>query len=117
MILAEREGFDLWVSGHTLNFQPPVATTTDPYVLLWSDQGQGNRVANFEGLKLHRSQTLAKDIIVKVASWNQAQGATIKAEAKRSQANKSQRVGGQAQIYTFNPPNLTQAQAQQFANN
>jgi phage protein D len=117
MILAEREGYDLWVSGNTLNFQPPVALNSDPYVLLWSDQGQGNRVANFEGLKLHRSQTLAKDIIVKVASWNQAQGTTVKAEAKRSQANKSQRAGGQAQIYTFNPPNLTQAQAQQFANN
>jgi phage protein D len=114
--LAEQEGFDLWVSGQTLNFQPPVPLTADPYVLSWSDQGQGSRLANFEDLKLHRSQSLAKDIIVKVISWNQVQEGNVTAQAKRSQANKSQRVGGQAQIYTFYEPNLNQQQAQKWAN-
>jgi phage protein D len=116
MFLAEREGFDLWVSGRTINFQPPVALNADPYVLLWSDQGQGNRVANFEILKLHRSQTLAKDVTVTIKSFNQAQGTNVTATAKRSQANKSQRVGGASQLYTYYEPNLTQAAAQQLAN-
>jgi hypothetical protein len=116
MFLAEREGFDLWVSGQTLNFQPPVPLTADPYVLQWSDQGQGNRVANFETIKLHRSQTLAKDVVVTIKSFNQAQGTNVTAIAKRSQASKSQRVGGAAQQYTFYQPNLTQAAAQLLAN-
>lgn len=116
MFLAEREGFDLWVSGQTLNFQPPVALNADPYVLLWSDQGQGKRVSNLETLKLHRSQTLAKDVVVTVKSFNQAQGTNVTATAKRSQANKSQRVGGAAQLYTYYEPNLSQAAAQQLAN-
>jgi phage protein D len=116
MFLAEREGFDLWVSGQTINFQPPVPLNTDPYVLQWSDQGQGNRVANFETIKLHRSQTLAKDVVVTIKSFNQAQGKNVTAISKRSQANKSQRVGGQAQLYTYYEPNLSQQAAQQLAN-
>lgn len=115
MFLAEQESFDLWVSDETLNFQPPVPLSADPYVLTWSDQGQGQRNANFEDLKLHRSQTLAKDIIVKVISWNQAQETTVTSIAKRSVANKSQRVGGDAQTFTFHPPNLNKQQADKFA--
>jgi hypothetical protein len=115
MFLAQQEGFDLWVSGETLNFQPPVPLNSDPYVISWSDQGQGNINANVESLKLHRSQTLAKDIIVKVVSWHQADEANVTSIAKRSMANKGQRVGGQAQTYTFYPPNLNQQQADKFA--
>jgi phage protein D len=113
--LAEQEGFDLWVSGQTLNFQPPVPLNADTYNLIWSDLGQGNRVANFENLQCRRSQTLAQDVIVKVTSWNQAQGANVTAEAHRTPANKSQRAGGKAQIYTFYPPNLNKQQADKFA--
>jgi phage protein D len=116
MFLAEREGFDLWVSGETLNFQPPVAEDSDPYVLLWSDQGKGNRVCNLQDLKMQRSQTLAKDIIVKVRSWNQTHEKAFVAEAKRNGAKKGQRSGGSAQIYTFNVPNMSLEQAQQYAN-
>jgi phage protein D len=115
MLLAQHEDFDLWVSKETLNFQPPVPDNSDPYVLEWSDQGEGNKVANFIDLKMQRSQTLAKDIIVKVQSWNQAQETTVVAEAKRNQANKSQRSGGAAQIFTFHPPNLNKDQADKFA--
>lgn len=115
MFLAQQEDFDLWVEGQTLNFQPPVPDNADPYVLEWSDLGQGNRQANFENLKMQRSQTLAKDVIVKVLSWNQAQETTVVTEAKRNQANKSQRTGGAAQIYTFHPPNLNKDQADKFA--
>lgn len=115
MFLAQEENYDVWVAGQTLFFQPPVPLTQDPYVLLWSDQGQGNRVANFESLHMQRSQTLAKDIIVKIESWNQVEETRVTAEAKRNQPNKSQRGGGKAQIYTFRPPNLNQQQAEKYA--
>ena len=116
IFLADQENYDFWVAGHTLFFQPPIPITADPYVLLWSDLGQGNRVANFEDLKLHRSETLAKDVIVKVQSWNQALETVVTAENHRNQANKNQRAGGAAQIYTFYPPNLTKDQADKWAN-
>jgi phage protein D len=112
MFLAEQETYDLWVSGKTLNFQPPVADTAPPYIVQWDEN---TRAGNFESLKMARSQTLAKDVIVKVNSWNQAQETVIVAENHRVQANKSQRVGGNAQIYTFYPPNLTKDQADKFA--
>ena len=54
-------------------------------------------------------------MIVRVQSWNQAQETVITAENHRNQANKSQRVGGTAQVYTFYPPNLTKDQADKWA--
>lgn len=116
-LLAEHEGFDLWVSGHTLNFQPPLALTTDPYVLLWSDLGQGNRVSNMVSLKMRRSQTIARDVVINVASWNQAQGKVFKTTLRKSQANKTTKQSSvNPQIYYFFPPNLNQVQVNQFAN-
>jgi phage protein D len=114
MFLAEQENYDVWVAGQTLFFQPPVALTADPYVLKWSDQGQGNRAANFESLKMQRSETLARDVIVKVQSWNQAQGTTITSTLTRNQTNKSPRPS-QPQTFTFYPPNLNKQQADKFA--
>jgi hypothetical protein len=105
----------LWVSGQTLNFQPELPNTTPPYVLQYKQDSNGVVSGNFESLKLHRSQTLAKDVIVKVLSWNQAQGTVITAENHRNQASKSQRSGGEAQTFTFYPPNLTKTQADKWA--
>jgi len=117
VVLAQHEGFDLWVSGHTLNFLPPLALTSDPYVLLWSDLGQGNRVSNAVDIKMRRSQTLARDVVVNVASWNQAQGKVFKATVKKSQANKTSKQSSvNPQTYNFWPPNLNQVQVNQFAN-
>jgi phage protein D len=114
IFLAEQEGFDLWVSGKTLNFQPPVDETSNPYLLRWSETG--TKLSNCTELKLRRSQTLAKDVIVKIRSWHQAQGVPFTVQAKRTQAAKGQRSGGEAQTYFFTVANLTQKQAQQLAN-
>ena len=111
--LAEREGFDVWVAGDTLHFAPPPALTAQPYTLLWSEVG--GFASNAINIQLSRSQTLAKDIVVEVRSWNQKQQAAFTVTAKRSQAKKSQRKGGQSQTYSFVRPNLTRDQAQQFA--
>lgn len=117
VLLAEHEGFDLWVSGHTLNFMPALALTGDPYVLLWSDLGQGNRVSNMLSLKLRRSETIARDVVVNVASWNQAQGKVFKTTVRKSQANKTTKQSSvNPQTYNFWPPNLNQVQVNQFAN-
>ncbi|QEH36497.1 Phage late control gene D protein (GPD) [Aquisphaera giovannonii] len=113
--LAQREGFDVWVSGTTLYFQPSPSETNPPYLLLVSRNADGSFVSNGERISLRRSQTLARDVIVKVRSWNQKQQRAFTVTAKRSQAKKGQRVGGEAQTYSFVRPNLTQEQAQRVA--
>jgi phage protein D len=117
VLLAEHEGYDLWVSGHTLNFLPSLALTGDPYVLTWSDDGQGHRSSNTTDLKLRRSETLARDVVVNVVSWNQAQGKAFKATVRKSQAGKNAKQSSvNPQIYNFWPANLNQVQVNQFAN-
>ncbi len=63
VFLAQQEGFDVFVSGTTLYFQPPagadVALTLSPDTVL--------------DLRLERSLTLARDIEVTVKSWNSRQ--------------------------------------------
>jgi phage protein D len=117
VLLAQHEGYDLWVNDHTVNFLPSLALTADPYVLLWSDQGQGNRVSNAMDLKLRRSETVARDVIVNVVSWNQAQARTFKATIRKSQADKTTKQSAvNPQTYNFWPANLNQVQVNQFAN-
>jgi len=116
--LAQHEGFDLWVSGNTLNFQPSVdLSTAVPYVLIYSDAGAGGagKFSSFTGLKMNRSQTLAKDVIVKVRTWNQINAKVYNVTAKRTQASKGQRSGGVAQTYSFTVPNLDEEGALNYA--
>lgn len=112
LFLAQEEGFDLWVAGKTLYFHPPNADKKQAYLITRTLQPQhGNCIS----LKLHRSQTLAKDVIVKLRSWNQTQGKTVTATAKVTKASGNQRSGGKAQIYSFTVPNLDQTQADRWA--
>jgi phage protein D len=115
IFLAQHEGFDLWVSGNTLNFQPSLnLATATPYVMIYSSAP--SRFASFMDLKMSRSQTLARDVTVTVRSWNQVQQKGFTVTAKRQQAAKGQRAGGPAQNYTFTVPNLDQVSAQNYAN-
>lgn len=113
--LAEREGFDVWVSGTTLHFQPPPAATGTPYLLLWSEPGDGTYASNATNIRLGRSQTLAGDVIVDVRSWNQKQQRAFTVTARRSRKGKRGRKTGHAQTYVIIRPNLTKDQAQQLA--
>jgi phage protein D len=113
--LAQQEGFDVWVSGTTLYFQPPPAKAATPYLLLWSEPGDGTFASNAAHINVKRSQTLAKDIDVAVRSWNQKQQRAFTVHAKRTGSDKGQRAGGKGQLYTFNRPNLSRDQAQKLA--
>lgn len=105
--LAEQEGFDVWVSGDRLHFEPSPLPTNPAYKLVWDEEALASNALD---IRLTRSQTLARDVIVVVRSWNQKQQRAFKVTFKVTQANKSQRVGGKAQIYSFNVPNLTRDQ-------
>jgi phage protein D len=114
IFLAQQEGFDAWVSGQTLNFQPSPVSGATPYKLI-APASQGNISSGAVDIQLNRSQTLAKDIIVVVRTWNQQQQKPFKVQYKVSQAFKSQRAGGLSQIYSYVVPNLTRDQALQLA--
>jgi phage protein D len=109
--LAQHEGFDVWVSGTTLNFQPSPVNTAKPYKIVCPGPTGANKPSNAIDIKLCRSETLAKDIIVKVQSWNQKQQKAFVVQYHVSQAFKSQRSGGKAQLYSYVVPNLTRDQA------
>ena len=66
--LAAREGFDVWVSGNTLNFQPSNPDRSPTATFMPSD---------FLRMSLERSLTVARDISVTVQSWNSRQARMV----------------------------------------
>lgn len=109
--LAQHEQFDVWVSDNTLNFQPSPVSTNKPYKLLCPAATGTNNQSNAVDIKLGRSETLARDVMVVIQTWNQKQQKSFKVTYHVSQAFKSQRSGGKAQTYSYVVPNLTRDQA------
>lgn len=101
--LAQREGFDVWVAGTTLNFCPPDASGTSGVTI---------SPADCLDLRLERSLTLAQDIKVVVKSWNSRQKQAFSETAQRSGSGAA---GGGVLQYVYVIPNLTPADALQRA--
>ena len=109
--LAQEEGFDIFVTGTTLNFQPSAQGSAAGYTIQYTPPSAAEiQSGNFISLSCSRSQTLAKGTVVKVVSWNSKQQTAFTATAKRGTA-------AGAQVYTFKMPGLDQGQAQTIANN
>ena len=107
--LAKYEGFDAFVSGTSLYFQPPVAVTSPQWVVNMSqDQESGIVHGNVYALCLQRTQHIAKGIKVTVSSWHPLQAKAVKATAGST--------SNAAQQYNVVKPGLTQDQAQKYAN-
>lgn len=112
--LAGQEGFDMWVDGTTLNFQPPPKKPN--IVNLPYSQGA---IPEFAGtsLSLHRALTLAKDVEVRVRSWDSRGKRSFTVTVRGSIKTNAGAVVklGPPQIYSFIKPDLTHAQAEVFA--
>jgi phage protein D len=119
--LAQYEGFDVWVKGSTLYFQPPQPLTQSPLVI---NLAAGNPwvTANAVDVKFGRALTLARDIMVTVQSWNSKSKTKFSVTAKATGTKKGSAgivaPAGQSttQNYVFTRPNLTHEQAQALAN-
>ena len=119
--LARYEGFDCFMTGNTLNFIPTPLPSANPYVIQWTPPNSVPR-ANAITISMERSLTLAKDVQVKVMSWNGRQG--------RGFTKTARAIGGKAAIatassggkptttqqYVFVIANLDEATAQKKAN-
>jgi phage protein D len=104
VFLARQEGFDLFVQGTALYFQP-AAQPTGPVLALTP--------GDVLDLRLARSLTLARDIEVVVRSWNSRQNSAL---AQQVTASCLDSVGqSNAQRYVFVRPNLTADDAVKFA--
>lgn len=107
VFLARQEGFDVFVQGTTLYFQPRTAPSPPAMVI---------QPVDVVSMKLARSLTLARDIEVTVKSWNtrlkNAFTQTVRGQAVSGIGSAG---GGGVQTYVYVRPNLTPDQALKFA--
>jgi hypothetical protein len=120
--LAQREGFDVFVEGTTLHFQPTTPPNTAPYIIRWQPPSPIPRL-NVVSLRCERSDTIAKDLQVQVRSWNSQAGRGFTKTARAAGTKRPSASGSSAfgkgtvtQNYAIVKPNLSEDQAQQLAN-
>lgn len=110
VFLAQQEGFDVFVTGAQLHFQPAKPTP---------DIVQLIRAEDLINLRLERSLTLARDLEVTVKSWNsRSQSAftqTARAARRTGGGQQSHSQSGPPQRFVFVRPNLTTQEALKLA--
>ena len=117
--LAEHEGYDLFMQGYDLHFEPSPDDTGPFFVIRLDDQKSVPRM-NVMHPRLERSLTLAKDIEVWVRSWSPGAkaGFTKKSGGKAGKTGGG-RGGGRdsngAQRIVIVRPNLSEDAAQKLA--
>jgi phage protein D len=102
VFLAQQEGFDVFVQGKTLHFQPKSG----------SIGAISMTPADMTSLRLERSLTLAEDLEVTVKSWNTRQNNAFTQTARSSESGLQ---SGRRQQYVLVRPNLTSDQALKLA--
>jgi len=113
--LAGREGYDIYFNGNTLYFQPAAnPSTATPFDIFLSTTGT-LPISNVQRLSLHRNLTLARDVIVKVISWNHELKVPITATQHAKKTKGGQTSASPPTTYIFRETGLTQSQAEEFA--
>lgn len=120
--LAQQEGFSAYVEGTTLYFNPAPTEKDDPYVIQWSKPSGkiGYPVSNLISLKMERSLTVARDIIVIIRSnvSRSKRGFNVRLRAtpnKKTKLAQAAQPIGDAQTFTRTVLGLTREQALQYA--
>ncbi len=114
VFLAGQEGFDVYVQGTTLFFNPPA--TASPAAFVLQPGGTAFAPANLIDLRLERALTISQDVEVTVKSWNSLQqSAFIQTASSSANQNTTASTTGSTQRYVFVRPNLTMDQALQLA--
>lgn len=105
VFLARQEGFDVFVQGQALHFQPLGAS---------NDIALSLQPADVIDLRLERSLVLAQDIEVVVKSWNSRQNGVCIERASTTSAGSA--ASSHRQSYVCIRPNLTSDDALRLAN-
>jgi phage protein D len=106
VFLALQEGFDVTVTGTTLNFRPSSDTTATAFIVTPTDCIE---------MTLERRLPLAQDVTVTVKSWNSRQSSAF-VQTVTNSGNVGSNSGGSSSSkqYVFVRPNLTADQALKF---
>ncbi len=117
--LAQVEGYQAYVQGHELHFEPRAEPSSDPFAIQWTPPRAGGApTVNAIDLTFSRNLSVAKDLKVVVMSYNPKKNKTFTATATRARAGSGKATPfGEEQVYTFAIANKTQAQVQEIANN
>lgn len=117
--LAQIEQFQAYVKGIELHFEPRTPPSTNPYVINWQapDPITGYVRSNAPHLTFSRNLSIAKNLKVRVISFDQKTKKTVNETADRKRVyNQTTRSVARSseppQEYVYNIPNLTAAQAQ-----
>ena len=116
--LANFEGFDVFVTGDELHFQPKPTDGGDRYTLTWTppDGDDAHPDANLIELQLSRDLTISKGVAVEVRSWNAKQKKAFTASWPRQvKGAKPGQSAATATTYHYSIAGLTQDQAYQRA--
>lgn len=116
--LADFEGFDVFVAGNELHFQPKPKASGDHYAIVWTPPtvDTAHPSLNTTKLNLSRSLTIAKGVVVEVKTWNAKQKKAFTASwPKTVKATKPGQSGDDTLKYHFTVPGLTQDQASALA--
>ncbi len=113
--LARAEGYDVFVRGRSLFFQPPAGPTGAPFLLNWvPGPGPGGAArSNALHLRMSRQLRLARDLSVTVLSHNSVSGMPVAQTVTSTLGGQAAGTAASAgpQQYVFDVPGLTQAQA------
>ncbi len=113
--LADYEGFDLFVTGDELHFQPKPTDGGDVYALVWKPAAgdYGSPSSNTIAMSLSRDLTIAKGVTVTVRSWNAKQKKAFTVTwPKAVKSTKPGQATDNNTAYHRTIPGLTQDQAQ-----
>lgn len=121
--LAQIEQYQVYVKGHELHFEPRTAPDADPYVIRWQKpevDERGFPIANTTRLKFTRNLSIAKDLKVRVLSFDQKTKQKVEEVAQRKRVynkstSKATKFTDPPQEYVYSLPNLTPDQAQRRA--
>lgn len=117
--LAQQEGFQLFVRGNNLYFQPNPGMTAAPYLLQAQTLENGQSpVFNGKNISLSRNLQFAKDVIVRVRSTNAKSGrvdVTVRAHPTKGTPPVEAAGLGEAQTFSYIIPGLNKQQALQRA--
>lgn len=113
--LAQQEGFQVFVRGLNVYFQPRVINSSNPYLMQANTLGNGQFSFNGTRLIVSRNLNYARDVIVTVKSSNSNSGdvtATARSTPnKRTVLAAAAQPIGEAQRFDYDIPGLTKEQA------
>ena len=106
--LAQASGFDVFVVGRSLYFQPPVTL---------ADTAQTIHTSDLTDLRMYKSLPHSNGTTVTITSWNSARGLVV-SESKGAgpPGSPTAASAGSASSYTAFRPNLLSSDAQMLAN-